>query len=149
VLEACHENGLTPMVTLHHFTSPRWFVARGGWEDETNVPYFRRYAERMMAALGELIPFVCTINEPNIVASMGWRAGVFPPGKRDRELRARVDANFVRAHAAAVDVVRAARGGAQVGLTLAMTDYQSLPGGEEHAAHIRGQMHDVYLDAVA
>src|SRR5690349_11396036 len=29
VLATCHENGLKPIVTLHHFTSPRWVAARG------------------------------------------------------------------------------------------------------------------------
>jgi beta-glucosidase len=29
MLAACHENKLTPIVTLHHFTSPRWLAARG------------------------------------------------------------------------------------------------------------------------
>src|SRR5581483_7475699 len=29
VLNACHEHGLAPMVTLHHFSSPRWLAARG------------------------------------------------------------------------------------------------------------------------
>ena len=27
MLAACHEHGLTPIVTYHHFTSPRWFAA--------------------------------------------------------------------------------------------------------------------------
>ena len=32
VLEACHVRGLTPVVTYHHFVSPRWLLAQGGWE---------------------------------------------------------------------------------------------------------------------
>ncbi len=31
--DAVREAGLTPMVTLHHFTLPRWVAARGGWLD--------------------------------------------------------------------------------------------------------------------
>jgi tetratricopeptide (TPR) repeat protein len=31
VLATCHENGVAPAVTFHHFTTPRWVVARGGW----------------------------------------------------------------------------------------------------------------------
>src|SRR4051794_30171042 len=27
MLAACHENGVTPMVTFYHFSSPRWFAA--------------------------------------------------------------------------------------------------------------------------
>jgi beta-glucosidase len=149
VLDACEENGLTPMVTLHHFTSPRWFADRGGWELAENVPFFGRYARRVMQALGERLPYVCTINEPNIVAAMGWLAGVFPPGKRDRELRHQVNRNFVAAHALALEAVKSGPGTAQVGLTLAMMDYQPVAGGEKRAAEIRAAMHDVFLDAVA
>ena len=29
----------------------------------------------------------CTLNEPNIVATMGYLYGLFPPGKRDPDLR--------------------------------------------------------------
>jgi beta-glucosidase len=32
MLAVCHEHGIKPIVTFHHFTSPRWVAARGGWE---------------------------------------------------------------------------------------------------------------------
>src|SRR5688572_9150609 len=51
VLDACEEHGLVPMATLHHFTSPRWFAQRGGWEQAENLPLFGRYCERVMRAL--------------------------------------------------------------------------------------------------
>jgi beta-glucosidase len=149
VIGACHENGLVPMVTLHHFTSPRWFAARGGWEAAENVPLFGRYVERAIRALGDLIPYVCTINEPNIVATIGYLSGVFPPGKRDREARHRANQNFIAAHTLAVEAVKSGPGAAQVGLTLAMSHYQAVDGGEARLEEIRRSMHDVFLDAVA
>lgn len=66
MLIACHEHGLTPIVTYHHFTSPRWFAAKGGWENLDNAPLFARYCERATAHLGDLIGAACTINEPNV-----------------------------------------------------------------------------------
>ena len=33
VLTTCRDHGLTPVVTFHHFTSPRWLLTAGGWED--------------------------------------------------------------------------------------------------------------------
>src|SRR5579884_487373 len=157
VLGACHDNGLIPMVTLHHFTSPRWFAARGGWEEKRNVPLFGRYAERVMHHLGDLISYVCTINEPNIVASIGFESGRFPPGKRDQKARARADANFIAAHALAVDAVKSGPGSSQVGLTLAMADIQPVVTGDAAADRrartradaIRERMHGQYLRAVA
>lgn len=55
MLAACHEHGLTPIVTYHHFTSPRWFAAKGGWENLANAEFFARYCERATAHLGDLI----------------------------------------------------------------------------------------------
>ena len=40
VIECCREYGIEPIVTLHHFSSPKWLIERGGWEDERVVGYF-------------------------------------------------------------------------------------------------------------
>jgi beta-glucosidase len=68
VLKTCHEFGITPMVTLHHFTSPRWLMRLGGWESPEVPPLFARYSEVVARELGSLMPYVCTINEANIGA---------------------------------------------------------------------------------
>ena len=46
LLEACHRRGLAPMVTYNHFTVPRWFAARGGFEVADGADLFARFAER-------------------------------------------------------------------------------------------------------
>lgn len=66
MLDACHEYGLTPMVTLHHFTSPRWLMKLGGWTAAETPERFARYAAYVMQELGDLIPYVCTLNEVNL-----------------------------------------------------------------------------------
>ena len=68
VLTACHELGLTPMVTYWHLTSPRWFAARGGWEHDAAGDLFLRYCERATKHLGDLIGIASTFNEPNIAS---------------------------------------------------------------------------------
>ena len=42
MLATCHEHHITPLVTFHHFTSPRWIAAQGGWEAETTPAKFAR-----------------------------------------------------------------------------------------------------------
>ena len=74
-LAACRENGLTPMVTFWHFTSPRWFAALGGWETWRRR-LFVRYCERAAKHLGDLIGAAATFNEPNSPCSSG---GCSPP----------------------------------------------------------------------
>ncbi|MFX3636952.1 MAG: glycoside hydrolase family 1 protein [Candidatus Pristimantibacillus sp.] len=66
VLLACQSSNVTPIVTLHHFTTPQWLIRAGGWESAETPACFARYCAYVMKELGELIPFVCTINEANI-----------------------------------------------------------------------------------
>jgi beta-glucosidase len=143
----CHEHGITPVVTFHHFTHPAWLAAAGTWEAPHSVDRFARYCERAAAHLGDLIGLACTLNEPNVVATMGWRLGVFPPRVRDRARRNAVNDTLVAAHRRAVEAIRSGPGDVPVGLTLSMTDYQLQPGGEEWLERIRRPAEDVFLEA--
>jgi beta-glucosidase len=139
--------GVEPTVTFHHFTTPRWVVDRGGWEDPATADRFAAFCSRLAGELGDVIGRACTINEPNVVATVGWLLGFFPPGKTDRDLRLRVNDVLVDAHRKAVDAIRAAAPGLPVGLTLSMTEYVAVDGGEERMARMRQAMEDVFLDA--
>ncbi len=141
------ERGIDPVVTFHHFTNPRWLAERSGWETGEAVERFGRFCSVVAEALGDVMTRACTINEPNIVATMGWHAGAFPPGKRDLELSRRVSAHLAEGHRVAVESIRHAAPGVPVGLTLSMTDYQALDGGEQRLESIRHHAEDVFLDA--
>ena len=39
VIACCKAHGVEPVVTLLHFTSPKWLIAKGGWEAESTVEY--------------------------------------------------------------------------------------------------------------
>ena len=66
VITTCRENGIEPVVTLHHFTSPKWLIEKGGWESPDVVTYFARYAKKIAEELGDVLTYVCTINEANM-----------------------------------------------------------------------------------
>jgi beta-glucosidase len=145
---ACHEAGVMPVVTYHHFTHPRWLAAAGTWEALHAPDRFARFCERATGHLGDLVGMACTLNEPNVVATMGWRHGIFPPGVRDRVRRDVVNAALVAAHGKAVDAIRSGPGEFPVGLTLSMTDYQLQPGGDEWLERVRRPSEDVFLEAI-
>lgn len=65
MINACHEFGVTPFVTLHHFTSPRWFAREGGLRSPNAVDRFTAYVEAACEILHD-VEWVVTINEPNI-----------------------------------------------------------------------------------
>ena len=59
---------------------------------------FGRYAERVATSLGDLVPYMGTVNEPQVVALMGYLAGGFPPGLQDLETARLANRTFAAAH---------------------------------------------------
>ncbi len=152
VLEACHARGLKPMVTFNHFTVPRWFAARGGFEVADGADLFARFAEVATARLGDLISYASTFNEANIQRLVGqFRRGPKAQmaidtmlGECARDcgsdrfsslLFAPVEGTepvLVDAHLKATAAMKAGPGDFPVGLTLTMQDVQGVE--EGHAA---------------
>jgi beta-glucosidase len=66
MLEYCRGKGVNPIVTMHHFSSPKWLIQEGGWEAKTTPDYFTAYCKRVVQELGEYLEYVCTINEANM-----------------------------------------------------------------------------------
>ncbi len=110
------ERGLTPMVTLHHFTNPRWVAERGGWLNPEIDKLFQRYVEKVVAALKDIVKIWITINEPNVYAYSAFVEGVFPPGKRDLRTLPTAIRHLIRAHAAAYHAIHRLQPTASVGL---------------------------------
>jgi beta-glucosidase len=142
----CHERGLVPVVTFNHFTIPLWLTLRGGWEAADAPERFAAFCEKAVGHLGDLVGWACTLNEPNVVSLVGYRYGVFPPGLVDEERSRAVSASLCRSHRLATEALRAGPGEFPVGLTLSMSDYQAVDGGEEQLEAIRHDAEDVFLE---
>ncbi len=164
MLECCLNLGVVPVVTLNHFTLPRWMAGEGGWLAGRAPEHFARYAAHVAEHLGGLLSWVGTLNEPNLMAMLS-ATGVLPMGAGDRELtdepleakspgvggfdpsRYRmgiVGADLDRmaaAHRAARDAIKSVDDAVTVGWTLALVDLQPAVGGEERwqDARRRGQ----------
>lgn len=66
VIRYCKANGLEPFVTLHHFSSPKWLISKGGWDTESVIDNFRKYAAYVVDKIQDEVKFIMTINEANI-----------------------------------------------------------------------------------
>ncbi|GBD25212.1 1,4-beta-D-glucan glucohydrolase [bacterium HR30] len=127
VLGTLRDYDIEPWVTIHHFTSPRWFIERGGFTTEDNLDALVRHTELLAREFSDLVSHWCTINEPNVVAELGYRFGYFPPRLLDAELAARVLTNFFRLHARMAEVLHEhARTSPQIGITLAVQAHEPL-----------------------
>jgi beta-glucosidase len=118
MLRGLKERGITPMVTLHHFTDPLWLSEYGSWESEAVVPLFEKYTRKVVDALKEYCTLWCTINEPTGYALNGYvvtDVDSFPPGKNNLKLAMRVQANLIRGHAAAYRAIHLLQPEARVG----------------------------------
>jgi beta-glucosidase len=117
VLAEMREQGLEPMVTLHHFSSPIWFADRGGWAAAGSPDAFLPFVRKVVQELGDLVELWCTVNEPNIYAYFGWVYGEFPPGGHGQvRTMLRVLANLRLAHERAYLEIKRGHPEARVGL---------------------------------
>ena len=98
VLESLRAKDITPIVTLHHFTTPLWLAEKGGWANEEAVKYFSRFAQRMAKEYGELVGLWIPINEPLNYAFVGYLEGRWVPKKRNPFLFFKVLGNLIKAH---------------------------------------------------
>ena len=196
MISCCREKGITPIVTMHHFSSPRWLIPEGGWEAEPTADYFARYCERVVKDLGGVMEYVCTINEANMglmvaktaakqMKAMGMDSGgesgersvnTVPTGLSDlastamesvvermkamgavfgmdprkvhdfmKPRSAKGDKVIITAHEKGRDAIKALCPNLKVGITLALNDIQSVPGGEEIAEKERNEEFLHYL----
>jgi beta-glucosidase len=144
MLAACHENGVTPMVTFYHFSSPRWFAALGGWENKAAGDLFVRYCERAGRSFGDLISLASTYNEPNLPMLLRWIAHIDVPFttvlRMGRQAARAVGSSkfgcfflgdahklqeqMIAAHHRALAALKSCRGNYPVGLNVAIQDEQ-------------------------
>ncbi|MBO9624894.1 MAG: glycoside hydrolase family 1 protein [Microbacterium sp.] len=156
MIDTARNLGLEPVVTLHHFTSPHWFAEAGGWTGDDALERWRLYIERVSSIL-DGVSWVCTINEPNMVALMqmflggdisrddlgqGLTLAHDGPLTPDVQLGARL----VEAHRIAVEVLRE-RTSAKVGWTVAQQAFTPTPGNEEVFQKVNWAWEDQYLEA--
>ncbi|MFH1426751.1 MAG: glycoside hydrolase family 1 protein [Candidatus Kerfeldbacteria bacterium] len=110
VLQSLKERGMSPAVTLHHFTSPQWIALKGGWANDETPLLFARYAEFLAEHLGEYVDHWITINEPMIYITQCYRQAVWPPQDKNRWRMVKAFRNMVRGHKMAYREIHAELG---------------------------------------
>jgi beta-glucosidase len=172
MIECCLERDVTPVVTYNHFTVPRWMAGRGGWRAEDAPGRFAEYASRATQHVGDLLSWVCTLNEPNLMAMMR-STGVLATGSGDRRAPqepvaevpggvggydlARYRMGIVAAdleqmadaHRLAKQAIKASAATIKTGWTLALVDLQPAEGGEERWLEARRLGQTDWLDISA
>lgn len=79
-LQFLREKGIRPLLTIHHFTNPMWFEAKGAFSKRENLHYYLELVELVIRRFGDLCSDYITINEPNVYATNSYFFGSWPPG---------------------------------------------------------------------
>lgn len=125
MLVSLKKRGITPMVTLHHFTNPIWL---DDWSNDENIEHFVEYVKYIVSGLGDLVDYWCTINEPVNMVLLGFELGIWPPGGKKKKKGLLAYRNFVEAHRQAYDAIhqmsiRKRRPEPMVGIPLSLSSF--------------------------
>ncbi|MGC9496458.1 glycoside hydrolase family 1 protein [Streptomyces sp. WG7] len=160
MIDTALDLGLKPVVTLHHFTHPRWFAEAGGWMHEKAIDRFVSYIHATTTIL-DGVEWVCTLNEPNMLALMVMMSHAARTGETKKWLSPTVEGaarpvlpdpdpqiglRLAEAHHRARDVL-GQHTGAKVGWTVACQALTATPGNEGRLEELRYVREDLYLEA--
>ncbi|MHB8504095.1 MAG: glycoside hydrolase family 1 protein [Candidatus Acidiferrales bacterium] len=170
MLAACREHNLTTLLTYSHFSIPRWFAYKGGWQNPAAPDLYARFCEKATKRLGDLVSYASTFNEPDVPQLLNW---INLPGTSGKsvidmfqqslatvrtQLNAPEFADFflgdskkirdglLAAHQKAKAAMKSVRGDMPVGFNLAMTDDQPAPT-DSHVAEKRADVYGPWLEA--
>ena len=168
IVDGCRARGLTPMVTFSHFTTPRWFAARGGWTNAEAPDLFARFCDRAARHLAADMGYAMTLNEPNVLRSPADEANLakirplldamtaaaakavgstrFVIGNFGVEDVDGLTRNMIAAHKQGKAAIKAARSTLPVGVTMAMPDDEAV-GPNSIRDQIRAQCYQPWLEA--
>ncbi len=169
VIEGCRERGLTPVVTFNHFTTPRWFAARGGWTNTESAPLFAKFCALAARHLAAEIGYAVTLNEPQLFLYLdkvlppqflGAQRAMLDAAARatgsskfstatqiNREDHDNATTNLIAAHKMGRAAIKAEHSTLPVGVALAMTDDQAV-GADSIRDAMRQRFYGPWLEAV-
>ena len=146
VIDALLEAGIEPAITLYHWDLPQTLQDSGGWANRDIAPAFAEFAGIAGEAFGDRVRRWITLNEPWVSANVGYRYGRHAPGLRDGAQAVAANHHLLLAHGHAVQALRSAAPGADVGITLNLAVVRPVsPAAEDIAAEIEASHNGVFL----
>jgi beta-glucosidase len=110
--------GIEPVPTLYHWDLPLALQREGGWPNIDTAGWFAEYAEVCFRRLGDRVKRWITLNEPQVVAGLGYMSGEHAPGHKDRAEGLLAGHTLLVAHGLAVQRCRSLLPAAEVGITI-------------------------------
>lgn len=108
--------GMKVMLTIWHFTLPKWISDQGGWENSRTEFYFLRFIEKVIPSLKDYVDFYITINEPGVFVYTGYLTGIWPPQKKSKLRSLKIYWRLAQAHKKAYHLLHRIDDKAKVGI---------------------------------
>jgi beta-glucosidase len=150
LVDGLRQRGIEPVLTIHHWDLPQPIEEAGGWPRRESAQRFADYAAILGRGLGDSVTRWITINEPQVVANLGYRLGIHAPGRRDPAAAAAATHHLLLGHGLAVAALRSELpAAAQIGITLNMTYVRAAnPEAAAAAEKIEAEANRIFLDPV-
>lgn len=98
VLKSLKDKGVTVMLTLWHFTLPKWAADKGGWENGKTPALFERFVKKIVPFIGEFVDLWVTLNEPGVYIYETYIARAWPHAKKSWIGQVKTFLNLTSAH---------------------------------------------------
>ncbi len=142
LINALLEAGITPMITLHHFSHPMWFERKGAFDKAENIKDFVRFATQVVRRYSDRVKLFITFNEPVVYGYGRHIDGNHPNPYKNADFQ-RLGVmlkHTLMAHDLVYDAIKALPNGAdiQVGLSksmMQMDPYSIYDLGDQIIAH--------------
>jgi beta-glucosidase len=136
------------MLTLHHFSHPKWFHSTCPWIEPNSVTHFERFVKHISTRLLDRVPLVITLNEPLVWLLGGYGFGKLPPGERDFQKILTGLHNMLLAHRKAYDHIKGIYPQCLIGLAHNLIAFKRAPNGIGLDQKIKSLIHQAYNNMI-
>lgn len=98
VLKTLKNKGFTVMLTLWHFTLPKWVSDKGGFESGKTVNYFERFVKKIVPEIADYVDLWITLNEPGVYIFETYIDRKWPNARKSWTGQVKTFLNLAAAH---------------------------------------------------
>jgi beta-glucosidase len=118
LVDALLAAGIRPFANLFHWDLPQALEDEGGWPERATAEAFVDYTAVVAERLGDRVKDWITHNEPFCTSWLGYGIGRHAPGRTDPAAALAATHHVLLSHGWAVDALRRASPGSEVGIVL-------------------------------
>ncbi|MFA9396951.1 MAG: glycoside hydrolase family 1 protein [Clostridiaceae bacterium] len=118
VINELIKNDIEPMMCLHHFDLPMYWMEKGGFENKETVHAFAEYADICFKLFGDRVKYWSTFNEPNIIVQAQYLSKQHYPCVDDIKRASQVTYNLQLASSLAIHKYKTGKYNGEIGVIL-------------------------------